>query len=132
MKADLAPKNLYTYSLFSVGLALMSISIIHQSSMQILLYSNNYLPFILTTIIWVMAFLLMIFLFRKCRYIVVDQVDNNYFIIGNFFSKSEVSRGNISIDKKIFLILFKVSINSKPYYIFSFEKTIEDYEKRRI
>jgi hypothetical protein len=86
MKTDLAPKKLFTYYLLTVGLGLIIVSIIHQGAMDAAMHSDNFFPFITTTSIWGIFFLMILFIFNKCRYIIGIPTDENQFKMGNLLS----------------------------------------------
>jgi len=129
MKADLAPKNLFLYYLLTAGLGLIIVSIIHQSTMDIAMHSDNFVPFMTTTSVWCAFFLTILFILNKCRYVI--STDENQFKVGNLLSHSQVTSDNIKVDNKVLLNLFKVTIENKRYYIFTSDKIISDFKKSK-
>lgn len=127
MKTDLAPRHLYIYYLLAVGLGLVIVSIIHQNSMDIVLRSGNYVPFLTTTTIRCIFFLLTLFILNKCRYLIGTPTDDNYIKVGNILSHSHVVMDKVKIEKKILFNIFKVKIDDKRYYIFTSDLIIGNH-----
>lgn len=128
MKTDLAPKLLYIYYLLAIGMGLLIVSIIHQNSMDTALHSDNYVPFMTTTILWCMFFLLAIFILSKCRYLKGTSTGDSGMKVGNLLRHSHVTADKVKIEKKNLFNLFKVKIDEKRYYIFTSDRIIINYK----
>lgn len=131
MKTDLAPKYLYYYGLFVFVLGLIILGVIHQITMDYALRSGEYVPFAFTSVFWVTLLLGTMFIINKCRYIVINSVDENEFVMGNILSDTHGHSDNLKVIKKVWINLFKVTVEGKAYYIFSFDKTVDEFKQRQ-
>lgn len=129
MKTDLAPKYLYHYTLFVFILGLIILGFIHQITMDHALRSGEYVPFAFTSVFWVALLLGTMFIINKCRYIVINSVDENKFVMGNILSDTHGHGDNLKIVKKIWINLFKITVEGKVYYMFSFDKTVSEFKQ---
>ena len=131
MKTDLAPKYLYYYALFVFILGLITLGFIHQITMDYALRSGEYVPFAFTSVFCVALMLGTMFIFNRCRYIVINAVDQNKFVMGNILSDTHGHGDNLKVIKKVWINLFKVTVEGKVYYIFSFDKTVDEFKQRQ-
>ena len=102
--------------------------LIHFEAMDVLMRSGNYIPFFITSIVGTAFLWLPMIIFNKFRYLIVDPSRSSMFIVGNVFSNSNVEAENVTIVKRFWRNIFKVCIEEKTYFIFSFDKTDEDFE----
>lgn len=126
MKKDLAPKSSYLIALASAGLI-----IIHQVSINLWLKQGEILPFIWSTSLWLIDLVIILFITRRCRYIIINPLDQQKCIMGNFFSNSHVTNENLKILTKVWGNLFSIQIEEKVFYIFSSDATVSGYKLDR-
>lgn len=126
MKTDLAPKYLYYIGLLTVGLALVFISIVHQKTM---LNQENLTPFLMTSTIWLILLLMLLFILNKCRYLVINPGDDKKFIIGNILTQTHSNVDQLTIKKRVSKNFFKINVDGKNYYIFTFDRLVDDFTR---
>ena len=131
MKTDLAPKYLYYYSLFVLVMGLVILGVVHQITMDYAFRSGEYVPFAFTSLFGVVLMLWTVFVINRCRYIVINAVDENRFIIGNILSNTRGHINNLKVIKKVWTNFFKVTFEGKVYYIFSFDKVVDEFRQRQ-
>jgi len=127
MKSDLVPKYLYYCTLFGYGLGLVFVGIVHQFTMTYAITSGDYLPFLFTSIFGTAIILLIVLIVNKGRYIVINPTDQNRFVMGSVLSSSHGRCDNLKIVKKVWINIFKVNVEERTYYIFSFAKTVDEF-----
>ena len=131
MKTDLAPKHLYYIGLLTIILGLVFVSIIHQKTMDIVLNQENIIPFIMTSTIWGILFLMLLFILNKCRYLVINPSDDKKFIMGNILTQTHSSVDQLTIKKRVSKNLFKISVDGKNYYMLTFDQLVDDFTKNK-
>ena len=129
MDKDLAPRQLFNYLVFTIGLVIAIISIIHLSAMDFALKSHDFGPFILTTSIWCFFFLTLIIVFNKFRYVTTISMQDKKLRLGNLFSNTAVAYDSLVISGKAFGPLFRITVGQKIYYILSSEKRVDSYKQ---
>jgi hypothetical protein len=130
MKTDLAPRYLYYCSLTVLGLGLICVGIIHQYTMDYAIKQDDFTPFMFTSVLWVMDFLGVIFIINRCRYIIINPADESKLVMGNLLTNTHGQADKLTIEKKVWRNLFKVNIEGKQYYIFSFDETVDEYKRK--
>jgi hypothetical protein len=129
MKTDLAPKYLYYIGLLTVGLGLIFISIVHQKTMDMSLNQENMIPFIMTSTIWGILFVLLLFILNKCRYLIINPSDDKKFIMGNILTQTHSNIEQLTIKKRLRKNFFKINVDGKNYYMFTFDQLVDDFTK---
>ena len=129
MDKDLAPRPLFNYVVFTIGLVIVFVSILHLSAMDLALKSHDFGPFILTTSIWSFFLLALIIVFNKFRYVTTISMEEKKLRLGNLFSNSVVAYDKLVISGKAFGPLFRIMVGQKIYYILSSEKRVDSYKQ---
>ncbi|HYG01809.1 MAG TPA: hypothetical protein VD927_05145 [Chryseosolibacter sp.] len=129
MSKDLAPRRFYNYVVLTVVVGLVATSIAHQTAMDIVMKSDDFVPFILTTSIWGFFVISLMLVFNKCRYVTSIHAADKKSKIGNLLSNSEVDFRNLAIIGKSFGPFYKINANGKSYFIISSDKIIETYKQ---
>lgn len=128
MDKDLARRQSYYVLLLTLGLGIVIVSIIHQSTMDIAMNADNFGPFILTTSVWGLFFLSIMFAFNKFRY--VTTTTDQKLRIGNLLSSIDVTFDKVAIIGKTFGPVYRITVDQKIYYILSSEDKIDAFKGR--
>ena len=117
MDKDLAPRLLFNYVVFTIGLVIVIISMLHLSAMDLALKSHDFGPFILTTSIWSFFLLTLIIVFNKFRYVTTISMEDKKLRLGNLFSNTAVAYDSLVISGKAFGPLFRITVGQNILHI---------------
>ena len=129
MKSDLAPRFFYYINLIGLFISLVFIAVIHQKTMDLALETQEFVPFILTSIFGTVVMLLIGFSINRVRYITINPASEDKFIMGNLLSNSLVSASELRILKKVWMKnMYKINVSGKNYYMLTHNRTVEEFK----
>lgn len=125
---DLAPRDIYYSWIVGFFFGVIFTGVLHIKLNNYYQNIDNVEQFGILTLLFLLLLFGLIFIVRKCKYVIEDPEDRRSFIYGDIVRHDKIARNRLTV-KKIWkrMGLHKIYVGSISFYIISEEEIIDDY-----